>query len=122
MKPQITCKLTLRSYATAVLYDEGFVIKVTRQIPQASVEDIKKAITSYPTDIFECAPEVFSLSGRWYLSVHKGYFWGSNVWPSLGCHKVQRDCEDMHCYVMSTILNWKANLIDTRLRIYTHGE
>lgn len=128
MKPQIRCNLTLSNYATANVYDDCFVIKVTRQISEDAVDSIKESIKEYPKIkyfpkyVLDLPPEVFLESGRWYLSVHKVYAWWQGVWPSTKCPQINDDCTKMHDYVMSTILDWQANQLKERLRRYTHED
>ena len=115
MKAPVTCNIQLPPYITENLYNDGFVIKVTRQISESAVEEIKETLKYFE----EHNLEVFTYRGRSYIGWNKSYNWGYNeeldefLYPTHPY--VLAEAKKMHRFIMEHIINWKITKLEDRL-------
>lgn len=101
MKKQVTCNIQLPPYVTASLYNDGFCIKVTRQICKDDVEDFKETLKYFG----QPRAEVFTYCGRAYISCRKVYMYIDGMHPTHP--QVLADAKEMHKFLMERIINHK---------------
>jgi len=115
MKAQVTCNIQLPPYITAVLYNDGFVIKVTRQISKDAVEDLQETLKYFG----KIKAEVFNYRGHAYISCNKLYSWGYNkelndfLYPTHPY--VLSEAKRIHRFIMERIINWKITKLEEQL-------
>lgn len=111
MKKQVTCNIQLPPYVTASLYNDGFCIKVTRQIKRDDVDDFKETLQFYQSWV-----EVFTYCGRAYISYKKSYMYKDGMYPTHP--RVLADAEDMHNFLMECIIKHKIDKLTLLLENY----
>jgi len=116
IKPQTIVNFSLPSYATSVLSDIGFVIKITRQISEKSYDEISKKVNTSPCEVPNSLAEVFTYCGKRYVTVYKFYEWYKGYYPTKD--SVLLEMKYMHNYVMRTILSTKISDMQTKMHSY----
>lgn len=120
MKPQIRTNIsTVAPYATMNLYDDCFVAKVTRQIPETLYQilcDQHNLMTIQFCAVPDSFTEWFTISGKHYITVRKSYMWKDGYYPTKP--DVSAELLLMHQYVMDIILTHKLNKLNELIEKY----
>ena len=118
MKKQITTNFVLPPYITTTLYDDGFVIKVTRQISEKDFDRIHRIVNVEPCGVPDSVGNVYNYHNRSYITLYKSYNWYKGYYPTKD--DVLLDAKNMHNYVMKTVLSVK--LMDMQSKISSYNK